>query len=68
MSTGGWIWYELLSTDVVAARKFYADVVGWTWSPVDPATGYAMFLAGDVANVDTVVAAAVRNGATQRVP
>ena len=93
MSTGGWIWYELLSTDVEAARKFFADVVGWSWSAADPATGYAMFSAGDVAiggsmampgelgiptslwlgyvnvaNVDVVVAAAVRDGATQRVP
>jgi predicted enzyme related to lactoylglutathione lyase len=49
MSAGGWIWYELLSSDVVAARKFYADVVGWKWAPADPATGYAMFYAGEIA-------------------
>lgn len=49
MSTGGWIWYELLSADVVAARKFYAEVVGWKWAAADPATGYAMFSAGDIA-------------------
>ncbi len=48
MSTGGWIWYELLSPDVVAARRFYAEVVGWNWAAADPATGYAMFSAGEI--------------------
>ncbi|MGA7803651.1 VOC family protein [Bradyrhizobium sp.] len=26
---GRFVWYELLTTDVAAARKFYGDVVGW---------------------------------------
>jgi uncharacterized protein len=29
------VWYELLTTDVKAAEKFYKDVVGWTVEPFD---------------------------------
>jgi len=28
-SHGRFSWYELLTTDMEAARTFYADVVGW---------------------------------------
>lgn len=28
---GRYIWYELLTTDPEAAKRFYGDVVGWTW-------------------------------------
>jgi predicted enzyme related to lactoylglutathione lyase len=28
-SNGGFIWYELMTTDADAAGRFYADVVGW---------------------------------------
>lgn len=28
--TGGWIWYELMTTDTAAAADFYGAVVGWT--------------------------------------
>ena len=27
------VWYELMTTDVKAAEKFYRTVVGWTSSP-----------------------------------
>lgn len=27
------VWAELLTTDTQAAKKFYADVVGWTYTP-----------------------------------
>lgn len=30
--TGGWIWYELMTTDPDGAAKFYGEVVGWTIS------------------------------------
>lgn len=30
MHEGEFVWYELLTSDVDAARTFYADVVGWT--------------------------------------
>ena len=26
---GNFIWYDLMTTDVDAAQKFYGDVVGW---------------------------------------
>ena len=29
-SDGGFVWYELITSDVDAARDFYAKVVGWT--------------------------------------
>ncbi|MGK2909708.1 MAG: VOC family protein [Sphingobium sp.] len=29
------VWYELMTSDVVAARQFYAKVVGWTMSEVE---------------------------------
>ena len=29
------LWYELLTTDVQAAEKFYTDVVGWTVAPFE---------------------------------
>lgn len=30
--TGGWIWYELMTSDADAATRFYVEVVGWTVS------------------------------------
>lgn len=33
---GSWIWYELMTTDPVAAARFYGDVVGWTLDDHDP--------------------------------
>ena len=29
------VWYELLTTDLKAAEKFYTTVVGWTITPFD---------------------------------
>ena len=28
-SQGRFVWYELMTTDVAAAKAFYAKVVGW---------------------------------------
>lgn len=41
------IWYELITTDTVAAGRFYADVVGWTVGDVGGGvSGYRIFSAG----------------------
>lgn len=47
-STGRFVWYELMTTDVAAARGFYSQVVGW--QPTDaqmPGMDYWMFNAGE---------------------
>ena len=48
--TGMPIWYELITTDVDAAKKFYGDIVGWTTttfpSPAD-GTPYNIFNYGE---------------------
>jgi predicted enzyme related to lactoylglutathione lyase len=33
------VWYELVTTDMKAAEKFYSAVVGWTISPFDGGSG-----------------------------
>jgi len=38
------LWYELMTTDMQAAEKFYGDVVGWTPAPFDATPQpYTMF-------------------------
>jgi uncharacterized protein len=38
------LWYELMTTDMKAAEKFYRDVVGWTSSPFEESPQpYTMF-------------------------
>lgn len=40
---GGFIWYELMTTDAEAAKDFYDSVVGWEISRADAAfNGYRM--------------------------
>ncbi len=44
MTIAKFIWYELLTTDVDAAQKFYSAVVGWTVHPsTQPGKDYRMF-------------------------
>jgi predicted enzyme related to lactoylglutathione lyase len=44
---GRFVWYELMTTDVDAARDFYTDVVGWNaQNALPPGTPYTLFLAG----------------------
>jgi uncharacterized protein len=43
--TGRFVWYELLTTDVDAAKAFYTDVIGWKTEPFGP-DGYTMWLGG----------------------
>jgi predicted enzyme related to lactoylglutathione lyase len=46
--TGGYIWYELLTPDVAAAKAFYDDVVGWTFDESsDFPNGYRMIRRSD---------------------
>jgi uncharacterized protein len=41
-------WYELLTTDMAAATKFYGDVVGWSALPSSTSrVPYTLFKAGD---------------------
>ena len=43
-SQGRFVWYELMTTDVAAAKAFYAKVVGWgTEDASTPAMPYALF-------------------------
>jgi uncharacterized protein len=44
---GRFVWYELMTTDVDAARAFYMDVVGWGARDVSvPGMPYTLFFAG----------------------
>ena len=47
-ANGRFVWYELMTTDLAAARAFYSQVVGW--NAVDaqmPGADYWMFTAGE---------------------
>lgn len=45
-SHGHFVWYELMTTDVHAAKAFYADVVGWRMRDVSmPGVAYTLFTA-----------------------
>jgi predicted enzyme related to lactoylglutathione lyase len=45
---GQFFWYDLMTTDVDAAGKFYADVVGWgLQKQTAPGTDYTLFLVND---------------------
>ncbi|MEA2964756.1 MAG: uncharacterized protein QOI46_4854, partial [Alphaproteobacteria bacterium] len=44
---GHFVWYELMTTDMAAAKAFYADVVGWgTQDASMPGMPYTLFTAG----------------------
>jgi predicted enzyme related to lactoylglutathione lyase len=46
-SHGRFVWYELMTTDVEAAKAFYANVVGWgTQDASMPGMAYTLFTAG----------------------
>jgi predicted enzyme related to lactoylglutathione lyase len=46
-SHGRFLWYELVTTDMEAAKAFYAEVVGWgTQDASMPGTAYTLFTAG----------------------
>lgn len=41
------IWYDLTTTDVAAAARFYGDVVDWKTGAFDPQSDYTLFHADD---------------------
>ena len=46
-SHGRFVWYELMTTDVEAAKAFYTKVMGWgTWDASAPGVPYTLFTAG----------------------
>jgi uncharacterized protein len=46
-SHGRFVWYELATTDMEAAKTFYAEVVGWgTQDASMPGVAYTLFTAG----------------------
>jgi predicted enzyme related to lactoylglutathione lyase len=45
---GRFVWYELMTTDMAAARAFYAEVVGWgAHDASTPELAYTLFTAGE---------------------
>jgi uncharacterized protein len=49
-SHGRFIWYELMTTDVGAAKEFYAEVVGWRAQDASmPGITYTLFTVGEAA-------------------
>lgn len=47
-STGFFVWYELMTTDVAAAKRFYGSVVGWKTEDMPmPGMTYTLAKAGD---------------------
>src|SRR5262249_61353323 len=47
-SHGRFVWYELMTTDVEAAKAFYGKVVGWGAREA-PGSGYTLFTVGRAA-------------------
>lgn len=46
----GFVWYELMTTDAVAARTFYSHVVGWTMRPAGMGSSdYTLLCVGESA-------------------
>lgn len=49
-SRGRFVWYELMTTDLVAAKSFYTGVMGWgAQDAALPGMGYTLFTAGNAA-------------------
>src|ERR1700677_5233960 len=64
-SHGRFVWYELMTTDMEAAKAFYANVVGWgTRGASAPGLAYSLFTSGDspVAGLMNVPEGARRTG------
>jgi uncharacterized protein len=66
---GRFVWYELMTTDVAAARAFYGQVVGWDAQDAStPELAYSLFTAGTVSvgGLMDLPEAARKMGATPR--
>lgn len=47
-ATGLNVWFDLMTTDVEGAKRFYGEVIGWkttSWDEADPNMPYTMFTA-----------------------
>jgi len=62
---GRFVWHELMTTDLDAARDFYTKVIGWTTQKWDGNKDYTMWLAGKrpVGGLMTLPAEAAAMGA-----
>src|SRR5262245_38764459 len=48
-SRSRFVWHELITTDVSAAKAFYTTVMGWgTWDASVPGRPYTFFIAGNI--------------------
>src|SRR5260370_13877764 len=66
---GRFTWYELMTTDVAAAKAFYAEVVGWgTQDASTPELAYTLFTTGraSVSGLMDLPEEARKMGATPR--
>jgi hypothetical protein len=66
---GHFVWYELMTTDMVAARNFYANVVGWSIRDASaPGMPYTLLSMGetDIGGLTTLPPEARRSGAQAR--
>ena len=52
---GRFIWYELMTTDLEAAKRFYGEVVGWTANATPMGAGAYTILEADGAGVGGAV-------------
>lgn len=57
-------WYELMTSDVEAAKRFYGQVVGWEMEGFDPSGDYTVLKAGGrgVGGLTAIPAEAAANG------
>jgi len=54
-SHGRFVWFELMTTDLEAAKAFYCDVVGWhTREASMPGSRYTLFTASDVSTAGLI--------------
>jgi predicted enzyme related to lactoylglutathione lyase len=64
-STGFFVWYELMTTDVAAAKRFYGSVIGWSMDDMPmPGMTYTVAKTGNeqVAGLMTLPADAAAGG------
>ncbi|MCO4764175.1 MAG: VOC family protein [Myxococcales bacterium] len=47
VDAGRFVWFDLMSTDLAAAKLFYTAVTGWTLTPFGEEAGYDMWTAGE---------------------
>jgi predicted enzyme related to lactoylglutathione lyase len=62
---GAWVWYELMTSDPVAAETFYRNVVGWEARDAGPGMDYRLFSNGrrDICGMMPIPDEARANGA-----